>query len=368
MIRAAITVTHSWHREPSGTAVAVNALIESLSVRSDISVVGIGPGGGPPHRSFEPPVRTVRHRLPYPALYESWHSLRRPLPERLVGLVDSGTVDIVHAATTLVPPVRDAALVVTVHDLFPLDDPGGLSRRGARVLTRGIDLARSDAAIVCCPSEQTKQACLTAGFDADRLHVVPWGPRQTTVDEPAVADFAQRHGLTRPYVCWVGAAVPRKNLGTLLAAARSLPNGAELVLAGSPGWGSDIDSALAALGPKARHLGFLDDADLACLLAGAQAAVVPSLAEGFGLPALEAMQLGTPVIASRGTAVGEVVGDTGHLVDARDVNGFAVAMAEALETDWKATRSAAAVDRASEYTWERSAELTIEAYREALGR
>ncbi len=361
--RVALTVTHAWHREPSGTAVAINNLARALDARDDVDVVGIAPRGGDPHDGFAPPIEFVRHALPYPALYEAWHRARRPLPERLDGI---GTVDVVHAATTLVPPVRDAALVVTVHDLFPIDDPDGLSRRGARLLQRGIEIARDEADAVCCPSEQTIRACRDAGFDADRLHLVPWAGRARDAEPADIVRFRERKGLSAPYVAWVGAAVPRKNLDVLFEAVSSLPDGPQLVMSGSPGWGVDLDAALAKLGPRARHLGFLSDDDIGCLLAGANAVVVPSRAEGFGLPALEAMQHGTPVIASRGTAVAEVVGKTGVLVDVGDVDALASALLDAGDPAWKTERSSAALQRAASYSWEQSAEATALAYRAVL--
>lgn len=364
-IRVALTVTHAWHREPSGTAVAINSLARRLQEFDDIDIVGIAPRGGEPHREFAPPVDVVRHALPYPVLYEAWHRFRRPHPERLAGI---GTVDVVHAATTLVPPVRDAALVVTVHDLFPLTDPEGLSRRGARLLQRGIELARDEADVVCCPSEQTMRACIDAGFDTERLHLVPWAgrDREATVDD--VGRFRERNGLDEPYVAWVGAAVPRKNLAVLFDAIAASPDTPMLVMAGSAGWGVDVDGQIQALGDRARHVGFLADGDIGALLSGANAVVVPSRAEGFGLPALEAMQHGTPVIAARNTAVAEVVGDTGVLFDGDDVAALAAALTDAGDSSWKSERSVAARRRAATYTWDRSAAAMIAAYQAAVGR
>jgi glycosyltransferase involved in cell wall biosynthesis len=148
----------------------------------------------------------------------------------------------------------------------------------------------------------------------------------------------------------------------LLAAWRLLGPGATLVLVGPRGWHESLPPERP--GRRVLRLGFVDDRDLRALYAGARAFCYPSLKEGFGLPVLEAMAQGTPVVTSRGTATEEVAGDAGLLVDPRAPEEVADALQRLLaDDDLHARLSSAARRRASLFTWEHSARLTLEAYR-----
>lgn len=364
-MRVALTLVQCWHRVPGGTARAAVALAGALVARGDVEVVGVGArqaDGVPP--PFTPPV-PVRHLpLPYQALYDVWQRTPWFGPESV-----TGPVDVVHVTAPTVPSRTRAPMVVTLHDVFPVLDPEVLTPRGARLMQRGIELARTRADLVCCSSTQTLEDCVALGFERDRLRLVPLGVAPpATVDAAAVAAVRSRHRLERPYVLWVGTIEPRKNLPVLLDAFRRADLGeVDLVLVGPEGWDTELAPRLEPLGDRARTLGFVADDELAALYAGAELFALPSRREGFGLPALEAMAQGTAVVGAAGTAVAEVVDDAGMLVDPADVDAWAEALSALLaDPDRRAALGRAGRERAATFTWERTAELTVAAYREVL--
>jgi glycosyltransferase involved in cell wall biosynthesis len=168
-------------------------------------------------------------------------------------------------------------------------------------------------------------------------------------------------------VLWVGTIEPRKNLAGLLEAFRRVPRtDVDLVLVGPEGWGEDVRSHAAGIETRVRVLGFQTREDLAALYAGADLFCFPSLREGFGLPVLEAMVQGTPVVTSAGTSTEEVAGGAGLVVDPRDPAALAEAITSVLDdADLAGRLAAAGRDRAAEYTWERTAARTVAAYTEA---
>jgi glycosyltransferase involved in cell wall biosynthesis len=168
-------------------------------------------------------------------------------------------------------------------------------------------------------------------------------------------------------VLWVGTVEPRKNLPTLLEAFRRLPDDVTLVLAGPEGWQEDLADHRAGLEERIRTPGFVDAGDLAALYAGADVFCYPSLLEGFGMPVLEAMAQGAPVVTSAGTATAEVAGDAGLLVEPTDPEALAAALGAVLDDEALAARlRSAGLARAATYTWERTARLTVAAYREVV--
>jgi glycosyltransferase involved in cell wall biosynthesis len=175
--------------------------------------------------------------------------------------------------------------------------------------------------------------------------------------------------LPPSFLLFVGTREPRKNLPRLLDAVASL--GAEappLVLVGPHGWGPDITEQLASMPVPPRELGFVAAARLHDLYAAATVVCYPSLREGFGLPVLEAMAQGTPVVTSAGTATEEVAGDAGVLVDPLDTGSIAHAIADLLDDPERSARlGELGRRRAGELTWERCASAHVEIYREVAG-
>jgi glycosyltransferase involved in cell wall biosynthesis len=360
-LRVAVTLEQCWHAVPGGTASSALETVKALQKRHDVEILGVAAR----HDTLPPPpwTPTVRmHQLPLPriALYESWHALRWPPVQRA-----TGPVDVIHATTFAIPP-KNAPLVVTVHDLAFLHEPSHFTRHGRRFFRRGLALARRNADVVLVPSQSTLNDCVDAGFEPSRLRLVPHGVVVPTVSAEAVAAFVSTYQLPERYVLWCGTLEPRKNVPTLLEAfaiARRTDPDLGLVLVGPTGWGDVPVPAHMARG--ARLLGFLPTDQLHAAYAGAQAFCYPSLREGFGLPVLEAMAHGVPVVTSSGTAMAEFVGDGGLLVDPLDANAIAAALETVLGSrhDEFAT---AAVKQSTQYSWDDAAALTVEAYRAAV--
>ncbi len=363
-MRVALTLEQCWHRVPGGSATSVLALARALVAGGDVDLVGVAARHpAPPPDAFAPPVPVDHLPLPRLALYEAWHALRRPRVEAA-----TGPVDLVHATAVAVPGCR-APLVVTVHDLAFLSEPGHVTRHGLRFFRRGTELTRRHARLVLVPSEATARECVDAGIGRDRIRVVPWGVTPQEVDDDRRAAARARHGLGRPYVLFVGTVEPRKNLSRVVEAVAALDRpDVELVLVGPEGWNEDLRALLDRLPGRVRALGFLAPDELAPLYDGAAVVAYPSLREGFGLPVLEAMAQGAPVVTSRGTATEEVAGDAAVLVDPTSVDAIAAGLDQVLRDEAGAVAlGRRARERAAGFTWDRTAELTVAAYREALG-
>ena len=361
-VRIAVTLEQCWHRVPGGTASAALEAVRALQSHDDLELVGVSARHRrPPRAPWTPPIPVRSLPLPRLALYESWHRLRRPAVQRATGPVDAVYV------TGMAMPPPTAPLVVTVHDLSFLRDPLESTRHGRRFFERSIELARSDATLVTCPSQATIDDCVEQGFKRDTLRLVPWGidaPRA----EPAEVERARAtYHLSLPYVLWVGTIEPRKNLPTLLDAFRRLDrHGLELVLIGPKGWNEDLEAHLGSAAGRVRVLGFVPEADKRALYAGAEVFCLPSLREGFGLPVLEAMAQGTPVVTSYGTATAEAAGDAAVLVDPHDAPALAAALAEVLDAPERAAAlREASLRRAAELPWSRTADLLEAVFREA---
>ncbi|MEO8425048.1 MAG: glycosyltransferase family 1 protein, partial [Actinomycetota bacterium] len=251
--------------------------------------------------------------------------------------------------------------------LFFLAYPDHYTWHSRSVLRRGLELARRHAQLVMCPSKSTMAACRDAGIGSERLREVPWGVHIRPVDPEHVEQIRRRYGLRRPFILFCGTVEPRKNLPRVLEAFRALDRpDLELVLVGPSGWKEDLHSDPASLGERVRRLGFVPREDLDAVYASAAVVVYPSLGEGFGLPVLEAMAQGVPVVTSVGTATEEVAGDAALLVDPTDTDAIAAAMQRLLDdSDLSARLGKAARERAATYSWARSAELTAAVYAEA---
>lgn len=303
--------------------------------------------------------------LPRLALYESWHRLRWPSVEKA-----TGRVDVVHATSLAVPP-RSAPLVVTIHDLAFLSDPSHFTRRGVSFFRRGLEIARRDADLIICPSQATARHLLQNGFGEDRVRVVPMGVDMERARPEEIESTRSRYGLGKPYIMWTGTIEPRKNLRGLLEAFVTLGCDHDLVLVGPRGWNEDLEELRRSMlgnREKVKMLGFIPNEDLGPLYAGAEAFVFPSLFEGFGLPVIEAMTQGTPVVTSMGTSTEELGGDVAILVDPRDTKDISRGL-DLVLTD-AGVRERAKTEgpkRAAGYSWVATADGLIEGYREVSG-
>ena len=358
-LRVAVTLEQCWHEVPGGTASSALETVRALQRRPDVEVLGVAARHDAlPPAPWTPPAHVYQLPLPRIALYEAWHDLRWPRVQRA-----TGPVDVIHATTLAIPP-KSAPLVVTVHDLAFLHQPEHFTRHGMRFFRRGLSLARSKADVVLVPSNSTFTDCVEAGFDSSRLRLVPHGVSVPALTPEQVKKFVAARGLPDRYVLWCGTIEPRKNVPTLLRAFelfRKQEPDVELVLVGPSGWG-DVD-----VGSRdgVHLLGFLAAEQLHAAYAGATAFCYPSLREGFGMPVLEAMAHGVPVVTSAGTSMAEFTEGAGILVDPLDVEALADALQQAAGARHNEL-SAASRARAAEYSWDHAAALTVAAYGEAM--
>lgn len=299
------------------------------------------------------------------------HRVGRRLPLRLVwaapyplaaaaGRLVYGSADLVHRLDLRCPP-SGRREIVTIHDLPPLrfDDEGSVPRWAARS-------ARAAAAVIC-PSEFAAGE-VRALLGAARTHVIPNGVDHDRIDASPLSETELEDlGLGQPLVVHAGGATRRKNLDALAAAwpeVLTQHRDAFLALCGPPHPRRD---ELFFGVPNARYLGYRQPAFVARLIRTATAVVVPSIYEGFGLPALEAMVAGTPVVAAARGALPEVCGDAALLVEPTPgelARGLAEVLAGGPAVE---QRRAAGRRRALSYTWEGAARATAELYEEAAG-
>jgi glycosyltransferase involved in cell wall biosynthesis len=267
-----------------------------------------------------------------------------------------------HATSLALPSRSPVPLVVTLHDLIPWA-VGGRQMWGERSRWwLGRRLLRRADLVIAVSNHVAGDARRLAGVAEDRLVVVPEGVGPGFRPQPdAAARVAQRHGVDRPYFLYVGALDARKDPQGLLRAwnvARSAGADVDLLLAGSPGRQAPADL------PGARRLGQVTHAELVDLYSAAACFVFPSRSEGFGLPLLEAMACGCPVVAYRNSSIPEVVGEAGQLVEDGDAEALGRAAAR-LACDPALSQAAkeTGLRRARRFTWAATAAATIAAYR-----
>ncbi len=321
----------------------------------------------------------IRLPIPRPVLYEAWNTLGVVRLDWLArGL--SG-MDLVHAPSVAVPPRSRAALVVTVHDVAPALFPQSFPIHGRWFHARGLAATARRADLVITVSHAAA-AEITAhsGISPDRVRVVPNGVDHVEPTADEIAAATARHGLTgTPYILWVGTLEPRKNLATLVRAFAALVESGRahdhrLVAVGPTGWLSRdlIPASLLARhggpGGSIRLVGQVGESDLRALYAGATMFALPSRHEGFGLPVLEAMAQGTPVVCAAIAALNELVGEAARLVPPDDVDAWADAIAALLDDEAARRRlGQAGRERAAAFSWERTVRETRAVYAEAVG-
>lgn len=315
-----------------------------------------------------------RARVAVRRLWPPQAALRIPLALAAVSYRDR--LDVLHVQY-LGPVVHRGALVVTVHDLAFLRAPetfSRLTRGGLRWQVRST-VQRANAVIT--GSEYSRRDIGAAyGLGDDRLRVIPDAPAPHFV--PSVQDgiLQRRLGIQGRYLLCLGRLNPRKNLlGVLRAFECARPRLAEpmrLVIAGPRDYRSEnLDAAIEASPCRddVVRVGYVEDADLPILMSGATACVYVSFFEGFGLPPVEAMSCGTPVIASSATSLPEVLGDAALLVDPNRVDEIAAAIVRiASDVDLRAALAQKGLERASRFSWRTAALQTLETYRAAAAR
>jgi glycosyltransferase involved in cell wall biosynthesis len=303
-------------------------------------------------------------RIPVRLLNFAWHRLEWPPVEWL-----GGTADVVHSMHPLMMPARNAARLITIHDLYFLDRPDHTAaeiRRDYPALA--ADHARRADGIIVNSDYTKRQVIERLGVEDERITVcTPGNPGWPRRAEP---------GKPGP-ILFVGTVEPRKNLrrlmevySGLLERRAAIP---DLVLAGSfPAWRSGLFTGAASLGRAAERIrltGYVTDDERQRLYREASMLVLPSLDEGFGIPALEAMTIGVPVVASNRGALPDVVAGAGILVDPEDGAALAAAIERVLDGELLRRQMADdGVARAAQFTWASSAARLHEAYRTAHRR
>lgn len=364
MTRVAFLVEQCFAPVPGGTGRYTAELARALAAAAPPGAVVTGVSAW--HRD----VRAARiagvagpRRLPAPRrlLAEAWSCGFGP---RVAG------ADLVHAPTPLAPPHRDVPLVVSVHDTVPWSHPEALTPRGVRWHRRAVGRAAAVADALVVPTEAVRRE-LAAVVPARRVEVVGEGADSLQLP-PDEAARAARLELPTDYLVTLATFEPRKGLDIAVTAlahagAPRLP----LLVVGQPGWGGVDPTGLARRAGlpagRLRVLGRLDDADLAVVLSRASAAVVPSRAEGFGLPALEAMALGTPVVVSDAPALVEVTGGAALVVPREDPAALAAALGQlADDPGLRQALADAGARRAAQYTWRAAAARMWRLYADLL--
>jgi glycosyltransferase involved in cell wall biosynthesis len=302
-----------------------------------------------------------------------WHRARVPLPADWL----SGPVDVYHSPDFVLPPLRHARGILTVHDLAFLMRPECADARLRAYLEEVVPRSVRRADFIIADSENTRNDLVVLlGVPPDSIAVVPGGveERFARVRDADQLQRARRHlGVgNAPFILAIGVLEPRKNLNRLMDAFRALkeraavPADVKLVLAGGKGWLFDGIFQHHAASPVRDDIlmpGFVPDEMLPAIYSAAQALAFPSLYEGFGLPILEAMACGTPVVASRASCLPEVAEGAALLIEPTNVDELSTALEMVfIDTQLRSRLIAQGRQRASEYTWRVAAERLLEVY------
>lgn len=302
-----------------------------------------------------------------------WHRARLPLPVEAI----VGRVNLFHATDFVLPPTLPSTrTILTVHDLSFVRVPESASPSLKRYLDQVVPRSVRRADLVLADSQATKDDIVDLyGLSPDRIRVLLSGVDVSFKPSSVVfMTIRKKYNLPdRPYLFSIGTVQPRKNYVRLvqaLALLRSRGHDLSLVIAGGKGWLEDpIYSAIRDSGMQeyVHFIGFADEQDLPALYTHAECFVFVSLYEGFGLPILESMGCGTPVVTSNVSSLPEVTGDAGLMVDPYDIEAIADAITRILEDSaLRDTLTARGLARVKQFTWENSARQLIDIYRQTL--
>lgn len=315
----------------------------------------------------------LRNRIPYSYELRRWlQNLRFYGHTHHTGL--KKPFDVYHEPGIL--PLRfDGPTVTTVHDLSWIRHPETHPATRVRAMNRYFEKGLQQANAVIVDSSFIKQELIDVfGARSESISVVPLGveamfrPLDSTQTGAVLTKYQLQHGR---YFVAVGTLEPRKNLSLAIAAHRQLPQRIRrlypLVLIGMKGWhNASLDQKLTTMADagEVRQLGYVPRLELAILMAGALALIYPSIYEGFGLPPLESMACGVPVICANASSLPELVGDAGVLVDPHNECDLAATCTRMVEDqEWRSSISDRGSLRACQFTWSRCADQTLSVYR-----
>lgn len=302
-----------------------------------------------------------------------WWGIGLPRYVRQSGL------DLFHGTNYEVPLWNRERTIVTVHDLSVFLQADKHETRIARRARRRLPVMLRSTAGVITPTHTVKQEIIARfNTDANRIAVTQYAPRQIFRPMPAdeCARTRQRLRVDDDFILYVGTIEPRKNLSTLVRAfdqiLRQTSLRPQLVIAGGEGWMMDEFHHLvskANLGDRINFTGYVDDKDLVALYSSCGVFVYPSVYEGFGLPPLEAMACGAPVIAGDIPVLRETLSDNARLVDPLDTKSLAKAIVSVLaEEDERLRLSALSRRHAAQFSWSETARMTHEIYKQVLAK
>jgi glycosyltransferase involved in cell wall biosynthesis len=288
-------------------------------------------------------------------------------------------IDVYHATDYLVPRLERVPVVSTMYDAIPLAHPEWANQRFRRLKNWLLRQAAQRAdCVIAISASAVAELMEHYHIPRERIRVIPLGIETSwfePVDETGIANTLRRYGLTPGYFLFVGTLQPRKNVGALLRAYDTLPaqlrSQSQLVVVGKYGWGAaEVRSELETRSARGRvvWLDYVDNAALRALYAGAGAFVFPSLAEGFGLPVLEALASGLAVVASDLPALREVAGDYATYAAPNDSEGLASAMQRTIEASVDRIAASARREHARQFSWTKCARKTLEVYSELTRR
>ncbi len=314
--------------------------------------------------------RVIPSRFPTinPRVRIPWEQFLAPLLLRRSG------ADLFHGVHSVVPLTCPVPSVVTVHDLAFIRFPGTFRAYNRLYLDLATRLSVRRAARILVVSEHTRREVIgLLGVDPEQVVVTPNAVRaHFRPPDPAVLEaFRARRGLPERFVLYVGTLEPRKNLTTLLEAYARVAQrlAAPLLVGGGKGWLYDaVFQRLEALGlrEQVRFVGYLEEEELPLWYAAATVFVFPSIYEGFGMPPLEAMACGTPVVASNTSSLPEVVGDAGLTVSPYDPEALAEAIIRVLDdAELRQELRERGLRQARAFSWRMTAERTLAAYEAA---
>lgn len=356
--------------QPAGAGRYTIELAKALGRRGDVDMALVARSDdGSRWQELVPGAEVVAAAPVKPPARLTWEQARLP---RLLRRLDAG---VHHSPHYTMPEASKVPRVVTIHDLFFYEHPEWHERWKGPLFRRAIRVAARHADALVCVSRATAERLAEVCPPRAKVEVVPHGVDHERFNPSDAGDDAvlASMGVSRPYVAFVGVLEPRKDVPTLVRAfdrvAAAHPR-LSLVLAGTPGWGSKaVDEAVgtAAHGSRVVRLGYVAHDAVAPLLRQAAAVAYPSLAEGFGLPALEALASGAPLVTTTGSAMEEVATGAALLVEPGDVDALAGALDMLARGDaGLRARRDCGLSIAARHTWEASAEGHVSVYRSVL--
>ncbi len=356
-------ITGDLHNIRTGIGTYIYHLLSCLSSRYDITIIRHENGIDIP--GCDSLIVKNRFFAKYNSLFWNqslrWHSR------------ELSRFDIIHnLGQFLVAPHLGRHQLVTIHDITPIVTP--CYHFPFRTWSNRIFLPSvlHASEIIIADSRHTKQdICDVYGIEPEKIHVIPLAadPQFHPVEEEIILKWQIKKNLSFPYLLFVGTIEPRKNIETLIKAFEMIGDrfkDLHLVLSGCKGWNSEPIFEMLSTSPYNTRIHWLDYVpyeELPMLYSGARAFVYPSWYEGFGLPPLEAMQCGTPVICSSSSSLPEVVGNAGILIPPDDVSGFSRQITRVLtDESFRDYLIQSGFHQANQFSWEETAKMTADVY------